>query len=179
MTRWLCNDSREYEIKILDSSWELLDVQIREESEMTWGELDGQKLQFLSIFRPAARYVYFHYCVQVLRAVWQRNSAGRASEATAILEKETGKPFWGTTGRYISRGMLLALAEELGHDYRSLLNGATFSPIESSPDSTLLEVASRQVKSRRPCLNGYVFLDYDSEAEDADDEGEDDGCYSH
>lgn len=58
---------------------------------------------------------------------------------------ETGKLFWETPDRYISRHMLLALVEGLDHDYRSLLGGAKSSILAHSSDKTLLEAMSNQV----------------------------------
>ncbi|OJJ01851.1 hypothetical protein ASPVEDRAFT_83375 [Aspergillus versicolor CBS 583.65] len=44
-----------------------------------------------------------------------------------VLRDELGRPFWGTPGRYMPRNMVLALVEELGHDYKGILAGATCS----------------------------------------------------
>lgn len=38
---------------------------------MTWRELDDHLLKFKSSQWPAARYLYFHYCLQVLRHAWK------------------------------------------------------------------------------------------------------------
>jgi hypothetical protein len=63
-TRWLCSDIWEYEVKILDPSWEQLGNRISVYSTMTWGPLDGRRLQCRPSFRPAARYVFFQYLCQ-------------------------------------------------------------------------------------------------------------------
>lgn len=46
--------------------------------------------KFRSNFRPAARYLYFHYCLQILRKAWKEEPL----EKTKItLENEIGKIF--------------------------------------------------------------------------------------
>ncbi|KAK9852272.1 hypothetical protein MYU51_008693 [Penicillium brevicompactum] len=75
-------------------------------------------------FRPAARYLYFHYVIQLLRYAWQSDSQG-GEQAIRVMKGEHGKPYWGTPGRYLPKNMLLALAEELGHEYKPILDGAS------------------------------------------------------
>lgn len=67
---------------------------------LTWKQLDGRKPLFRSQHRPAARYLYFHYCVQVLRRAWK---AGAGQRAVFGLYDEHGKPYWDTPGRYMAR----------------------------------------------------------------------------
>lgn len=111
---WLSREPREYRVRIIDPDWEMNEQQISRWGELTYGQLEGRKLRFRSSFRPAARYLYFHYCVQMLRMCWQHSSQGKSSQAAAILRAEKGRPFWGTAGRYLPRNMLLALVEEMG-----------------------------------------------------------------
>jgi hypothetical protein len=59
---------------------------------------------------------------QVLRRAWR---AGGGQKSVFSLEDELGKPYWGTPGRYLPKKMLLALIEELGHEYVGLLDGAS------------------------------------------------------
>lgn len=73
--------------------------------------------------RPAARYLYFHYCMQVLQKAWQNKAQGKATRAATMLKAENVKSLWGTRGRYLPHNMLLAFVEELGHDYDELLEG--------------------------------------------------------
>lgn len=129
---------------------------------LTWREFDGRKLQFLTSFRPAARYMYFHYCVQILRVAWQYNEAKSPKRAATVLKDENGKPYWGTPGRYLPKNMLLALVEELGHEYQPLLEGAGSK--KSRDSDLLLELAAAQVKSRRPNLEGLLERDYDTQS---------------
>ncbi|PTU23482.1 hypothetical protein P175DRAFT_0556127 [Aspergillus ochraceoroseus IBT 24754] len=128
---------------------------------LRYGDLDNRRLHFRTQYRPAARYLYFHYCLQILRRAWQEN----ASKKTApYLKDEKGKPFWGTPGMYFPKNMLLALVEELGHGYCDLLEGASS---QKGDNSLLLEVASQQVKRRRPLKASGLGTCDDSD----DDEG--------
>jgi hypothetical protein len=55
--------------------------------------------------------------------------------------------------------MLLAVAQELGDEYTSLMNSARCSQLETPPDEMLLEVVAKQVKCHRPELNSYSSID--------------------
>jgi hypothetical protein len=144
---WVRRDTREYRLKIIDPTWERLDKMVSFAHPKTWRELDGQKLQFRTKFRPAARYLYFHYCVQVLRRAWAHNTGGGSFPT---LRDEVGKPFWGTPGRYLPKNMLLSLVEALGHEYKDLLDGAGYNTA-CGDKNLLLEVGSAQIK-KRPAL---------------------------
>ncbi|KAL2013900.1 hypothetical protein VTN00DRAFT_1425 [Thermoascus crustaceus] len=50
-----------------------------------WRDLDNKRLEFLTPFRPAARYLYFRYCMQVLRRAWQQTQ----TVVPAIVSFET------------------------------------------------------------------------------------------
>jgi hypothetical protein len=167
---WLKGEIREYKIKIIDKTWNKLEKRPVPHSSLRYGDLDGKKLQFRTPFRPAARYLYFHYCLQVLRQAWQHN---QAKEADNFLRTEVGKPFWGTHGRYLPKNMLLSLVEELGHEYKDLLKGASCG---TGDDDLLLGVASRQIKSRaerRKSLRDSGFgdeMDLDNSGSESEDE---------
>ncbi|KAL3457609.1 hypothetical protein BJX64DRAFT_295846 [Aspergillus heterothallicus] len=164
---WIKREKREYRVKIIDKSWRKLDNLVYYPSTITWGELDGRKLVFRSNFRPAAKYLYFHYCCQILRRAWGQNTNGGAY---AILKDEVGRPFWGTPGRWLPRNMLLGLVEELGHEYKELLNGAGFS---KGDKELLVEVVANQIKTR-PALKDTDWYEIEDEDEDSDDEDDDD-----
>ncbi|RAK95443.1 HNH endonuclease signature motif containing protein [Aspergillus ibericus CBS 121593] len=163
---WLGQETREYKVRILDQNWKLLGKTIELGSQMTYRELDGRRLQFKTAFRPAARYIYFHYCLQVLRRAWQENTDGTPG---ATIRDEMGKPFWGTPGRYLPKNMLLALVEELGHDYKDLLCGASG---QKGEEGLLVEVAAKQVKARRKRLCDSGFGDDEDEDYESDEEGD-------
>ena len=52
-----------------------------------WNDLDGQELLFKSDARPRAQYLYYHYCVAMLRRAWQQGKHGN------ILHDELGRKF--------------------------------------------------------------------------------------
>ncbi|KGO78015.1 hypothetical protein PITC_025430 [Penicillium italicum] len=153
--RWLNCEPRQYRVRLIDPDWEKRDEQVLRLLDLTFGQLDGRPLKFRSSFRPAARYLYFHYCVQILRMCWQHSSQGKSSQPATILQAEEGKLLWGTAGRYLPRNMLLALVEEMGHEYRFVLDGAAWS--RPSDDKLLLGLVSRNVKARLSILRAGVF----------------------
>lgn len=122
LTKWLNVEIRNFKVRIIDQSWKHLDHGILYPGGLTWRELDNRPLKFKSAQRPAARYLYFHYCLQVLRRAWK---AGPGQSAAFSLADELGKPIWATHGRYISRNMLTAFAEEVGHHRQEFLVSST------------------------------------------------------
>ncbi|KAJ5945369.1 hypothetical protein N7516_005537 [Penicillium verrucosum] len=66
---WLSREPREYRVRLIDPDWEVKDQRISRWGELTYGQLENRKLRFRFRFRPAARYLYFHYCVQMLPLV--------------------------------------------------------------------------------------------------------------
>ncbi|KAJ5501495.1 hypothetical protein N7453_006312 [Penicillium expansum] len=173
MLNWLNRKPREFKIKILDQDWNQLDNMVDDKSGLTYRNLDNRSLKFISDFRPAARYLYFHYCVQVLRRAWQYTKDTDKTEAAKdhavnVLHGTNDKLFWGTPGRYLPRNMLLALVEELGHEYEPLLKGAASST--SADSDMLLELAANQTKARRKSLSEDLFRDEDPDIDDIDDE---------
>ncbi|CAG7956199.1 unnamed protein product [Penicillium salamii] len=142
---------REYRMKILDPEWNKLDTPVALGLKI-FRELDGTKLEFSNpnnpkvMHRPAARYLYFHYCMQVLQKAWQSRAQGRPQGATAMLKAENGSFSWGTKGRYPPRNMLLAFVEELRHEYEDLLEGS--SCVNSNEKNMLLAVAVMLFHSR-------------------------------
>ena len=75
-----------------------------------WKDLDGKKLEFRSNARPKARYVYFHFLLNMLRFAWRRKEA-----AVEILEPELGMPYWGSPEKYTQKGQLRGFVDQLGH----------------------------------------------------------------
>ncbi|KAJ5493551.1 hypothetical protein N7463_009638 [Penicillium fimorum] len=135
----------------LDPTWDKLNWTISSGSNLKFKDLENRRLKFRSNARPAGRYLYFNYCIQVLRSVWQRTGKAKAKEeASKILREENGKPFWGTPGRYLPENMLRAFVEELGHGYEALLEGASRT---SGDEQLLLDTATNQVKRDRESLS--------------------------
>lgn len=164
LTSWVKSPVREFKVRILDMSWERIDDPIIS-GPLTWRQLDGQKLSFRSQHRPAARYLYFHYCVQVLRRAWK---AGAGQRAVFGLYDEHGKPYWGTPGRYMARRMLRAFVEELGHQYKPLLEGGDSMGTVSGDRNLLLNTATAQIAS------SHSSNADDEESDENDDSDEDD-----
>ncbi|KAJ5937536.1 hypothetical protein N7454_003878 [Penicillium verhagenii] len=143
---------REFKIKILDLKWAKLDKKIDQQSGLTYRQLDNRPLVFRSSFRPAAEYLYLHFCVQVVRRAWQspRDTDMRVASknnAKKLLLDKNGKFCWGTSGHYLPRNILQASVEELGHGFKYLLNGSGSS--KSIDSNTLLEMAANQTRAQR------------------------------
>jgi len=175
---WLTGDVRNLKIRLLDPSWNMRERTIVPEMQLKYKDLDNRRLVFQSDFRPAARYLYFHYAMQALRCAWQHDSK---ETAVNLMKEESGKPFWGTPGRYLPENMLLALVEELGHEYNPLLQGARSS--SSADPQLLLEAGVRSVKChKRSSLRDSGLREDDSdelsmneeEAEGEEEEEDDD-----
>ncbi|KAE8157666.1 hypothetical protein BDV40DRAFT_308512 [Aspergillus tamarii] len=147
-------------LRIIDMTWDKLDRRPLPESPLRYRDLDRRKLQFRTSFRPAARYLYFHYWLQVLRRAWRFN---QNKTADVYLRDEMGEPFWGTPGRYLPKNMLLALVEKLGNNYKHLLKGAS---CRNGEEDLLLDIASAQI---------YID-DSESESECECEDGDEDDC---
>lgn len=137
LSHWTNQEVREYKTRIIDSEWEKLDANLP--GGLRWRDLDNRKLHFRGETRPAARYLYFHYCLQVLRRAWK---AGPGQKDVFSLKDELGKPFWETPGKYVCKNMLQAFVEELGHEYQDLMIGA--SP-KKGERKALFHVAVNQI----------------------------------
>lgn len=117
---WHQVEPKNYQIRVLEPDTREMN-QLIGETDRRWRDLDGQKFSFRGDFRPRARYLYFTYCMAILRKFWNKDKPSTA------LSDELGKPYWGTAGRYIIKNMLQGFVQELGHDgheYDELLEGA-------------------------------------------------------
>jgi len=137
---WIKRDPRQYKIRIIDPNWKKLDKPVHPWIELKWSALQDRRLVFKTQFRPRARYVYFHYCVQVLRHIWQQETP----DAIGVLNDDEGNPFWATPSKYMSKNMLRAFVEELGHEYGGLIDCGPSLSWDRDPN-LLLELASNQV----------------------------------
>ena len=148
ITSWSENEPKNYKLRVLDRSSKFMNEIVEPENTRTWADMDNQKLMFKSDFRPKARYVYFHYCCQVLRLAWKHQQHSR-DDAKKIISREVGKPVWATPGPYIRKRMLQAFVEELGHeDYKDLLIGGFEDKSgDTADDDSMLAVITSQVKS--------------------------------
>lgn len=166
---WLTGEVKDFKIRIINGLFHKLDRGINGPEDETWRDLDGRRLSFRSKARPAARYLYFHYCLQILRRVWQ--AAPEEKRALALYD-EFGQHVWATTGRYIGRNMLRALVETLGHEYKDLLRGASYK--EGNGDQFMNVVTKAISESPSP---DRIWDDEETETEDDEEEVEllDDG----
>lgn len=121
---WEGKEPKNYRWCIIDEDTESLETIIALESQgapknMTIRDLDGLKLSFKNNNRPRARYLYFLFVVAQLKMAWRHEYR---KDPAKKLKPQLGKGFWATRGRYLNRALLLALAEEIGHDTSFLEN---------------------------------------------------------
>ena len=172
ISAWNNSPAKEYKIRILNFKHQKIDKIIHPtvtEENLTWRSLDGANVEFRNNFRPRARYLYFHFCLQILRLSW-----GQQQKQAETLKKELGMVFWGTPGRYLPRNMLRAFVDEMGHEYEALLEGAMedetdvdVAGADNGDSEILLATAVDQIKA--PARG-----DTDTEDEDVDEDGDED-----
>ena len=153
---WEASSRKEYRIRVLNPRDAKRITKIFN-TQRRWADLDHQRVQFKTDFRPRARYLYFAYCEAMLR----RSFAGKRLE---VSRAESGKRSWGTRGRYMREGMLLGFVEELGQEYEHLMEGV-IEEEEAIPDKTALFAANAHVQD--------LLKADESEDDDDDDEDED------
>jgi hypothetical protein len=164
LQQWHNSRPREYKLKIINKDAKIL-AQMIPYVDKTWKELDGKKLEFRSDFRPRARYLYFHYCLQVLRHAFTERFQGET-----LRQSELTKPAWASPGKYIKRHMLLAFVEEIGHKYDHLLQGSADQGDSNDPNDFLLATATNQMQLALNRSEKGKDAEEDSEAEDSDED---------
>ena len=136
----------------------------------TWADLHGQNVEFRSDHRPRARYLYWQWMINMLKAVMQVNH-----RVDNPMPKEFGKRFWGTGGKWIKKKYLLGLAEYAGHafEWDNLLEAAQEpeKKEDNEPDSAAAIVGA--VQMRGGFLEELRDEDEDEDEDDDDDEDED------
>ncbi|KAI0470040.1 hypothetical protein GGR56DRAFT_150477 [Xylariaceae sp. FL0804] len=116
-----------------------------------WGQdLDGAELKFLNDFRPAARYLYYSFTINMIRRARHR-CPGHEKDSYVDDIRE----IWATPGKYLRTSTLKVLAQEIGH-LSADETAAIASQLESedfgeSYDPTLLDslVAHEMVSKLR------------------------------
>ena len=89
-----------------------------------------------------------------------------------MLSAELRKNFWGTLGRYILEGMLLGFVEEMGHEYKHLLEGAIKAD-EAIVDATAIAAANTHIiETLKTDDKENSNFDFDSHTDDDDNEEE-------
>lgn len=184
----------EYILRALDFNSPLIDAIPRPTNGTgrSWRQLDGTPVEFLNEFRPRARYVYFHYCIQVMRLAWNqqhrqqqqqqgdgggKNGISQTPPSQGVVSSADDFGWWwgGPPGKFLPRNMLLAFVEELGHEYEyeGLLKGAMDDdddgpPVMDESSELMLAAAAYQVKS-----TAEKIMNPDDE-DDSDDDSDDD-----
>ncbi|KAI9825019.1 MAG: hypothetical protein M1826_007097 [Phylliscum demangeonii] len=151
-------------------------------SPQTVRDLDGRELQFRTPHRPAARFMYYHFLITMLRI--RRSNRPRWPETWARLV--TGRPF-ATPGPYLRRSMMLCLARQIGdvkdEELDALLPlGTGFESAErwSGVDETLIAtrvqaVAEREIERRARADEKAMLFTSDDSGGDGDGDGHSDG----
>ncbi|KAL8920251.1 MAG: hypothetical protein Q9172_004579 [Xanthocarpia lactea] len=177
---WTKADIKEYKIRVLDAdnpkmkTWLPVGAPPHHTGrERHWWELDGQKLEFKSDFRPRARYLYWSFAVALLRHSYQR----KHSEHNPI-EEQINKRFWGTGGPWIRRKYLRAFVEHLGHDinWENIMEAATEDEGEEADPAGLLEADKQIAIVRDRIERGWPTEEEEAAAaaEEEEEEEEDD-----
>ena len=143
LAAWLKSPTREYKLRIIDTSWELIDNPVHARG-LTWRQLDGRRLLFRSEHRPAARYLYFHYCIQVLRRAWK--ARGRAEDGFLDFMTNMASYFGGPPVVIWRKICCVRLLRNWATKCEPLLQGGhSFRP--ASDRSLLLNMAAAQIAS--------------------------------
>ncbi|KAI0152697.1 hypothetical protein GGR57DRAFT_513596 [Xylariaceae sp. FL1272] len=115
---WENTEPKNYKWRVMDPESEALDWLVIAPSAsypngLRVRQLDGRQLSFKNENRPRARYLYFLFVVAQLRQAWRHDFR---QDPSKVLKNQLGKGFWATKGRYLQRGFLLSMADEIGHD---------------------------------------------------------------
>jgi hypothetical protein len=145
--KWNKQSPKEYKLRLINPQHNNAQYRVMLDKEGTWSDWDGRKLKFRNNFRPRARYLYFHYCCQMLRYAWSSNKYKPAADKPTPLRHGLKKHFWGPPGRYLPRTMLMALVDEMGHQYEDLMNGAMELSRGSEQEDLLLGAITKQIRS--------------------------------
>jgi hypothetical protein len=174
---WHASGVKRYRIRVVEKKDSSMTVRYSEGHTRTWAELDGREVAFRTSARPRARYLYYHYCIAMLRRAWHRSG-----HATTVLRDELGRKFWGTPGPYLRKKCLLAFVGEIGND--EFLEGAlperpdtSKGPGESNDDElkdlTLLSASAAITLGDTPETEAEGIRT-DAEESELDDEDESD-----
>lgn len=95
MIQWMEGEVRQFKVRIIDPKWSMTNESFLIKDGLKWRELDNRKLVFKGKFRPAAGYLYSHYCL------CEHGERVPGQHAAFALHEEMGKPIWATPGRCI------------------------------------------------------------------------------
>lgn len=150
---WHRIEPKPYKTRVLDPDGKGMDVYLPggkghfscKGERKRYRDLDNKPLSFRSNHRPRARYLYWRYCTSMLRKSWRTpNTTG-----TEVLIKEIKRPYWGTRGPFMKKGMLMAFVEKMGHEYKELMEGAIDdgSNEDGKSDPLALVASSRAIRA--------------------------------
>ena len=147
VTLWQSQEPREYKFKIFDDGRSTLDDIPLDPSTtdgvaLRFRDLHDRKLSFPGKFRPRARYLYFHYCCQVLRYAWNK---GAHAKSVPTMVEQKGMFAWGTVGKYMAQDQMRAFVEELGHEFEPLMQNADASLNTEADKHVFVDAAAQQI----------------------------------
>ena len=116
-------------------------------------------------FRPRARYLYWAYMVTLLRNLHDKGKGtkgGRQGVAASVAQGQIGRMYWGSTGAYTKKNMLLGFLEELGYAYdEELMEAVMDQGSENEPSELAVMIAIE------------VIISKSADAEESDDDDDD------
>ncbi|MCJ1379192.1 hypothetical protein MMC17_002292 [Xylographa soralifera] len=136
--QWNTASVKEYKLRILRPKEKGMDESCNYSSDLTWKELDNQPVAFRSEYRPRARYLYYAYCVALLRLAYN------VEKRPVALKSSLGKKYWGTTGEYLKKSMIRGFVDAVGHEFDDLMEDS-LSDDEDESDPTILASANAQI----------------------------------
>ncbi|KAH0556019.1 hypothetical protein GP486_006041 [Trichoglossum hirsutum] len=135
----------------------------------TLGDVDGMELKFRSEHRPAARFLYYHFVVSLLRCRQQREPGWE----NIWVKLRTGQP-WPTPGRYLRQSMLLVLAKTVGNlsegEIEGLVQERAFDVPERMAHSEEEEIARRVLEVHQELEEECLRKEENEEGEDEEED---------
>ncbi|KAI4134399.1 MAG: hypothetical protein LQ347_001557 [Umbilicaria vellea] len=131
----------------------------------TFNDIDGVELEFKNNNRPGRRYLYYHYCVSILRAVRFQTPGW----ADAKVKASTGQ-VWATWGPYLRKSLLLKLGEVLGDTKlpEEFVEAGTFEGDDNvDKEEETIKAKEIMVREVKPKLERW-----DEDGEDSSDDEE-------
>ena len=135
---WNAASVKEYKIRVLRPKDKGMDELCAYSSNLTWKELENQPVTFQGEYRPRARYLYYAYCVALLRLAYS------VEKKPVALKTSLGMKNWGATASYLRKSMVRGFVNAVGHDFDELMEDS-LSDDEDEPDPTILASANAQI----------------------------------
>ncbi|KAF4333440.1 hypothetical protein FBEOM_12755 [Fusarium beomiforme] len=117
---WEKQEIKEYKLIVLNTTNSRMTraIFLPEHGVSSIKDLDGRSLEFITNFRPRARYIWWTYLNAILRNAWTRSSKDGNMEH---MEVRKCTRYWGSRGSYVKQNQILGFVEELGHEVESIL----------------------------------------------------------